>query len=165
MGGGADGPPCLLVGLPGRGPDQPLHAEVTSGSLLLSISGPGVEVFPLAARGMRCISQVRLASPCCAHSTTLPRSGPACPACSWRPSQHTRQTHTSPHLPSSIPSPPNPSPYVQRFMVSQVNNNVDLAPVGRVTLVQQLQNCMPLASGPGEAGRGLLACGAAGGRG
>jgi hypothetical protein len=32
-------------------------------------------------------------------------------------------------------------------MVSRVNNNVDMAPVGRVTLVQQLQNCMPLATG------------------
>lgn len=35
-------------------------------------------------------------------------------------------------------------------MVSRVNNNVDMAPVGRVTLVQQLQNCMPLATGQGQ---------------
>lgn len=34
-------------------------------------------------------------------------------------------------------------------MVSQVNANVDLSPVGRVTLVQKLQNCMPLATGAG----------------
>ncbi|PRW58162.1 F-box only 22-like isoform B [Chlorella sorokiniana] len=38
----------------------------------------------------------------------------------------------------------------QRYMVSRVNNNVDMAPVGRVTLVQQLQNCMPLATGAGS---------------
>lgn len=37
-------------------------------------------------------------------------------------------------------------------MVSQVSNNVDLSPVGRVTLVQQLQNCMPLATGLSEWG-------------
>ncbi len=48
--------------------------------------------------------------------------------------------------------------FMQRYMVSRVNNNVDMAPVGRVTLVQQLQNCMPLATGTGEhaaAGRAL----------
>lgn len=39
---------------------------------------------------------------------------------------------------------------LQRYMVSRVNNNVDMAPVGRVTLVQQLQNCMPLATGQGQ---------------
>lgn len=49
------------------------------------------------------------------------------------------------------PSPMTPFPYLlQRYMVSRVNNNVDMAPVGRVTLVQQLQNCMPLATGAGE---------------
>lgn len=35
----------------------------------------------------------------------------------------------------------------QRYMVSQVSTNVDLAPVGRVTLVQQLQNSISLATG------------------
>lgn len=58
MGGSTDGTPSLLVGLPGRQPGQALHANVTSGSLLLAISGPGVEAVPLTARGMRSISQV-----------------------------------------------------------------------------------------------------------
>ena len=58
MGGGTDGTPSLLVGLAGRSPDRALHADVTTGSLLLAISGPGVEAVPLTARGMRCISQV-----------------------------------------------------------------------------------------------------------
>ena len=57
MGGDADGGPSLIAGLPGRGADQPLHAELTSGTLLLAISGPGVVAVPLSARGMRCISQ------------------------------------------------------------------------------------------------------------
>lgn len=61
MGGGTDGGPSLLVGLPGRGKGEPLHASVTSGTVLLGISGPGVETIPLTARGMRCISQARLA--------------------------------------------------------------------------------------------------------
>lgn len=90
MGGGTDGGPSLLVGLPGRSADQPLHAVVTSGTLAISISGPGVESVPLAARGMRCISQ--------------------------------------------------------RFMISQVSPNVHLPPVGRVTLVQQLQNSIMLST-------------------
>lgn len=59
MGGGIDGGPSLLVGLPGRAPGQPLHAEVTSGTLLLSLSGPGLKTEPVTARGMRCISQAR----------------------------------------------------------------------------------------------------------
>lgn len=48
--------------------------------------------------------------------------------------------------------PASPLPYcpVQRFMVSQVSANVDLSPVGRVTLVQQLQNSISLATGAGE---------------
>lgn len=58
MGGGTDGSPALLVGLPGRGPDDALHAEVVSGTLTVAISGPGVESAPVSARGMRCISQV-----------------------------------------------------------------------------------------------------------
>lgn len=90
MGGGTDGSPALLVGLPGRGPSDALHAEVTSGTLAVAISGPGVESVPVSARGMRCISQ--------------------------------------------------------RFMVTQVAANVEMAPVGRVTLVQQMQHSMPLAT-------------------
>ncbi|KAL4419251.1 hypothetical protein ABPG77_001189 [Micractinium sp. CCAP 211/92] len=90
MGGGTDGSPALLVGLPGRGPDDALHAEVVSGTLAIAISGPGVESAPVSARGMRCISQ--------------------------------------------------------RFMVTQVAANVEMAPVGRVTLVQQMQHSMPLAT-------------------
>ncbi|EFN59225.1 expressed protein [Chlorella variabilis] len=37
--------------------------------------------------------------------------------------------------------------HAERFMVSQVSANVDLSPVGRVTLVQQLQNSISLATG------------------
>ena len=58
MGGGADGGPALLVGLPGRSPHDPLHAEVTNGSLLICLSGPCIESVQLSTRGMRCISQV-----------------------------------------------------------------------------------------------------------
>jgi hypothetical protein len=59
MGGSTDhAASSLLVGLPGRLPGQPLHAEVTSGTLLIGISGPGVEAVPMTSRGMRCISQV-----------------------------------------------------------------------------------------------------------
>lgn len=61
MGGGTDGSPALLVGLPGRGPSDALHAEVTSGTLAVAISGPGVESVPVSARGMRCISQASVA--------------------------------------------------------------------------------------------------------
>lgn len=57
MGGTADGAAPLLVGLPGRAPGQALHADAVHGTLVVAISGPGVEAVPLACRGMRCISQ------------------------------------------------------------------------------------------------------------
>lgn len=71
MGGGTDGTSSLLVGLPGRTAEQKLHAEVTSGTLLLSISGPGIEAMPLTARGMRCISQASGAGSAGAGSNSL----------------------------------------------------------------------------------------------
>ena len=38
-----------------------------------------------------------------------------------------------------------PPPLPQRYSVSQVVADVELSPVGRVTLVQQLQNVVPVA--------------------
>ncbi len=46
----------MLVGLPGRAPGKPLHADAVHGTLVIAISGPGVEAVPMACRGMRCIS-------------------------------------------------------------------------------------------------------------
>jgi hypothetical protein len=91
MGGGTDGASSLIVGLPGRPPSDALHAAITSGTLLLSISGPGVEAEPITARGMRCISQVaRLggqgeegSTPGCLLLTVMCDAGSApCTSCS-----------------------------------------------------------------------------------
>lgn len=125
----------MLVGLPGRLPGQPLHAEVTSGTLLLSISGPGVESVPLTARGMECISSV-----------SSMRVLPLChllAGCDVIPSAAAALLPTA--SVSSLPSLQK-----QRFMVGQVAHNVELEPVGRVCLVQQLQSCMPVVQGLGE---------------
>lgn len=59
MGGTTDGTAPVLVGLPGRSPGQSLHADAVHGTLVIAISGPGVEAVPLTCRGMRCISQAR----------------------------------------------------------------------------------------------------------
>ncbi|KAI7839029.1 hypothetical protein COHA_007171 [Chlorella ohadii] len=125
MGGTAEGADPVLVGLPGRAPGKPLHADAVHGTLVIAISGPGVEAVPMACRGMRCIS-------------------PASRVVRYMVSRVNNRL-----LLSKCYGFFSTFHFMQRYMVSRVNNNVDMAPVGRVTLVQQLQNCMPLATGTG----------------
>ena len=103
MGGDADGASSLIVGLPGRSPGESLHAELTSGSLLLSISGPGIEAVSTTARGMRCISQVGgwLGRPTGDNSAQQPRL-PTSAALPWAVASAAAHMHHL-HLPRFLP--------------------------------------------------------------
>ena len=130
MGGGSDGLPSLIVG--GGAGGMLGGARLANGTLCIALSGPGVRALPLVARGMRRISPVR-GPPCLdAMSGGAPGSGGGFGLCSAR---------DAPLPPALTP------PLVQTYVVSQASLNVDLPPVGPVTLVQRLRNCATLVSG------------------